>query len=948
MLDSKRINPLAFLLLLGLSLLIGPGPGLAQAQQQKAQAQQGAQQQTAPAAQQAAAPAAQPQSQSPLPPDLAAPVERLTKGIEQAEKAVQQLKELEEELGRLRVDVEGILTESKDKAEELRPRASAIKDQIEKLGPPPAKDAPPESAEIAAERARLNAEAAAVESAIKATELTWVRARQLIVRITELRYSLFTRNLLERQASPLLPDIWRRVSNDAPPVGRRLSYLATDWMSWARQQQQALGLLLVGALITYLLARYVARRATRRPPRDPAPGFVERAVSAAWVAPVRIVPALLAGLVIYAGLDGLDLLYQPWEGLGAGLAKGLLVFVSVGTLLATVFAVREPSWRLFDLSTRSARRVCRILQTLTAVYAIDLALTEMARAFFIPLGLSIVQSLITSLLFVLLLVLLLLTPFQPASSPPEIARPRHEPRWLKLPLWILAAAILAAALTGYMALSRFVAQQIVTSGLVVFITGLLYLAIRSLTREPASPDHPIGQLLERRFGLDYPRRHQLSRLIEICLALVLGLCALPVMMLQWGFSGAEIRDWFRQLFFGLEIGQFRISIARILLGLVLFTALLLATRLFQRWLRDRVLQQPRIDPGIANSIDTVVGYVGIFLAALIAVSYAGLDITNFAIVAGALSVGIGFGLQSIVNNFVSGLILLIERPIKVGDWIVVGNEQGNVRRISVRATEIETFDRASLIVPNSELITGRVLNWTHRNLLGRVVLKIGVDYTADPDKVMQVLLKCAEDHPLILKTPEPKAVFEGFGANSLEFSLRFLLGDLNRSVDVQSQMRIEILRALRAAGIDIPHTQPPAQPVPQDIVLHIGVAYATDPDRVIQILRRCADAHPAVVASPAPKAVFEGVGPSSLDFSLRATIDDPDKSLDVQSELRIAILKAFRAEGIEIPYAQHDVHLRDLDGLRALINRAAEQRRASEGDQAEKPQTAPATPLRNG
>ena len=188
-------------------------------------------------------------------------------------------------------------------------------------------------------------------------------------------------------------------------------------------------------------------------------------------------------------------------------------------------------------------------------------------------------------------------------------------------------------------------------------------------------------------------------------------------MLQWGFSGADIRDWFKSLFFGIEVGQFRISLARILLGIVLFIALLFATRLFQRWLREKALQQTRMDPGIVNSIDTVVGYVGIALAALLAVSYAGLDITNLAIVAGALSVGIGFGLQSIVNNFVSGLILLIERPIKVGDRIVVGDQQGLVRRISVRATEIETFDRASLIVPNSELITGRVLNWTHRNSL---------------------------------------------------------------------------------------------------------------------------------------------------------------------------------------------------------------------------------------
>src|SRR5262249_13921087 len=246
----------------------------------------------------------------------------------------------------------------------------------------------------------------------------------------------------------------------------------------------------------------------------------------------------------------------------------------------------------------------------------------------------------------------------------------------------------------------------------------------------------MGELLEARFGLDAPRRDQLVRLTEFALMLALAIGAIPLLMLQWGFSGADISDWFKALLFGMEIGQFKVSLARILIGIVLFIALLFATRLLQRWLRERAVQQTRLDPSIINSIDAVIGYAGTAIAGLLAVSYAGLDITNLAIVAGALSVGIGFGLQSIVNNFVSGLILLIERPIKVGDWIVLGNEQGNVRRISVRATEIETFDRASLIIPNSELITGRVLNWTHRNSLGRVILRIGVGYDSDPDEVM--------------------------------------------------------------------------------------------------------------------------------------------------------------------------------------------------------------------
>jgi len=223
--------------------------------------------------------------------------------------------------------------------------------------------------------------------------------------------------------------------------------------------------------------------------------------------------------------------------------------------------------------------------------------------------------------------------------------------------------------------------------------------------------------------------------------------------------------------------------------------------LIQRRLRENILIQPRMDPGIANSIDTTVGYAGTGLAAIIAISYAGFDITNLAIVAGALSVGIGFGLQSIVNNFVSGLILLIERPIKVGDWVVVGSEQGTVKRISVRSTEIETFDRASLIVPNSELVTGRVLNWTHRNALGRVVLKFSAGPDADPRRMLAVLNDCANRHPDILREPAPLAVFEGSTPTTTEYSLRVLLPDITHGLRVQSDLRVAIYEALRRSKV---------------------------------------------------------------------------------------------------------------------------------------------------
>ena len=160
-----------------------------------------------------------------------------------------------------------------------------------------------------------------------------------------------------------------------------------------------------------------------------------------------------------------------------------------------------------------------------------------------------------------------------------------------------------------------------------------------------------------------------------------------------------------------------------------------------------------------------------------------------------------------MNNFVSGLILLVERPIKVGDRIVVGDQQGLVRRISVRATEIETFDRASLIVPNSELITGRVLNWTHRDSLGAVNVKVGVGYDSNPEQVLGILKKCADDHIEVLRNPPPLAFFENFGDSALMFNLRISLADIAKAGSVQSDLRVAILKAFREANIEIPFNQ---------------------------------------------------------------------------------------------------------------------------------------------
>lgn len=756
----------------------------------------------------AAAPATPaPQAAPPAPvlsPEVNSTITSIVDKMDGAEKSLSNISSVDTDLGRLRDNIDEVISKTTQTADGLRPRLSDLQAQVKRLGAPPAKDAPPETAAVAAERSRLDTQEAEVSGAIKTLEVTWWRARQAIDKITDLRLKLFVRSLTEQMSSPLFPDFWNDFQKRKAAVQWRLDYNAKDWWNAVSGQKTNALMLLVAVIALYLVLKTFAVRITRyRPgPNATPPTFFQRAASAAWIAPVRAIPGVAAAFLAYAGLEYFGLLYYPTAApVGVALLESSLVFVAVSALIVTVFAPRSHERRLMHLSDRSARRVTRLLVILTLISAIDLFLSKFAQILYLPLSMSVAQSLFTSIAFALVLIGLLLTPFE--SNEMTRTRPvtRSEPLWLKLPLWIAAFSIIGLCLTGYIALGRFLAQQLVMTGVVGLVAMLLYLAIRAFTRGTTTSRGHISELLEERMGFDEVRRKQLGWLTEIVLTFGVALITVPVLLLQWGFSSADIRDWMQRAFFGFEIGSIRISIVRILIGIALFVAVVFVTRMIQRRLRENVLIAPRMDPGIANSIDTAVGYAGTSLAAVVAISYAGFNITNLAIVAGALSVGIGFGLQSIVNNFVSGLILLIERPIKVGDWIVVGSEQGTVRSISVRSTEIETFDRASLIVPNSELITGRVLNWTHRSALGRVVLKFSAGPDIDPRRVLSILGECASRHPTVLREPAPLATFDGYAATSTDYTLRVLVPDITHSLKVQSDLRIAVYEALRRSGI---------------------------------------------------------------------------------------------------------------------------------------------------
>jgi small-conductance mechanosensitive channel len=502
---------------------------------------------------------------------------------------------------------------------------------------------------------------------------------------------------------------------------------------------------------------------------------------------------------------GIFLLFLPVKPLPPTVALLISILVYLGglTVLQALLEPCPPAVYFLAMDPAYARAVSRRIHGLLfLVLALILIYTTGVRS-----ALTLDQwYLIRAVFFIVATAQLVWLVSTLHGAPPPLDKPR-----LRGPIVLLLLAGLVVELLGFRNLSLYLLGGLLGTALLGIGLWLLNSVLQDffdgLDAGRYAWQRRLRDELSLKEGEPVPGLIWLRLLTVLLIWLAFGITAVGL----WGYSEtfwSLVRQGIAE---GFQLGPLRIVPINWVVGIVVFSVLVGLVR----WICNEVLpgwiRQSRIERGAQEAIVTISGYVGIIVAAIIGLSLAGFSFTNLAIIAGALSVGIGFGLQNIVNNFISGIILLFERPIRTGDWVVVGNTEGYVRRISIRSTQIETFDRADVIVPNSELISNQVTNWMLRDPWGRVIVPIGVAYGSDVEKVRELLLQIGREHPLVItdgaRVSPPRVLFRGFGDSALNFELRCFIRNVDQRLVTASDLNFAIEKAFREANIQIPFPQ---------------------------------------------------------------------------------------------------------------------------------------------
>ncbi|MGA0532936.1 DUF3772 domain-containing protein [Hansschlegelia sp. KR7-227] len=741
---------------------------------------------------------------------------------------------------------------------QLQPQLSAADARLAQIGPKPKEGEPAESADVARERDVQAATRQQIDEAIKRGKLIQVEATQVAAKIAERRRAMLADRLFEGSRSLADPRLWADVVREAPNDLNNVGRLAADV---AQTVSRNFGPAQIALAATALLAAAFLLF----PGRRWAAGFGERLViqqapqsrlRRSMVALVRLLVTtltpLLATAALYWALKAAGWMPSKFETLAfmVVLASGFIGFTH--GIMRALLAPYRPSWRIVDLSDAAIAE----MKNQPVWVALGFVAGRLVHHFNEAVGASLPVVIASGGLFALLnaaTFAIALRRIRAAERVEATIRSDHGDAFdrpvlllLRLIAWMAVTASVVSVFVGYVAFAQFLINQVIWIAAVFSLAYLLLMVVDDVLTTGLSAETRVGRSVSGAVGMRPESLEQLGVLLSGAVRIMLIGAAALLVLAPWGLASSDVFGWLRYAITGVQIGDIKVSIPGVLGTLLLVAIGFGVTRLAQRWLDRDLLPKTRMDAGLKASISTGVGYLGGIGVIVLAVTSLGFSLDRLAIVAGALSVGIGFGLQAVISNFVSGVILLAERPIKAGDWIVIGSDEGNVRRISVRSTEIELFDRSTLIVPNSDFITKSVKNVTHGSPVGRVKIDFSVSAAVDPVAVKAVAIETAKANGAILAFPEPQLFLNSFAADQNAFSLFCNVPSPRQAGSVKSDLNFALVKAFAERGVALGG---PAGPTVVDAAERIG-----------EILGRFAkspglhDASDAPLSAPSPTA----------------------------------------------------------------------------------------------
>ena len=712
--------------------------------------------------------------------------------------------------------IRGQLQESRNNHEK---DLNAVNKRIESLGEMP-KDGEEELPHIAQKRKEYNEELIYQKGRVAEADLLIHRSDELTNLISTIRKQALINNLLVYQDPIIYPRNFLRATGEFVNFGFSILKSPITWYNELSSEQKDavnsnvfLVLLMVSAALglgIFLRLKIIQRLGYKRD-IEGIPPYFTKVVAAFFVAcAYGVIPAvLLGGFLLWAihtqiltiGFFGLVL--------SSALYYSLYIFLS-NAATRVVFTPYNPKWRLIAMDDVKAKSITKAFYLSFFLIGICSMFEHIASQSNSSVELLYFISLISTFIKAFCLVRVVKKFFWDDNfsdddmSEDDSVEDSKTQRALRVIFFssILAVSVITISLFGYPRLAEFIINRTLLTILIVVATLILRKAIFELTTRILLLSFWVKKLHLRRQLLQ-----KMDFWIDVIISPIFIILGVLAILTLWGVSTDILLHSIKKLLLGFKIGGVEISLFQIALGIAIFFAALAVVRILRRRLLENILSHVDIEDGIKHSLASGFGFVGFVIAGFIAIAVMGGDLSNVALVAGALSVGIGLGLQDIVNNFVSGIILLFERPIKVGDWVVINGEEGKIKQINIRSTEIETFNRASVIIPNATILSNSLTNLTHENNWMRFKIPVSVAYGSDTQKVKQVLLECATSNKKVLKKPAPYVLFQNFGQSSLDFELRGYSSNIWEGWEIPSELRFEINKRFIEEGIEIPFTQ---------------------------------------------------------------------------------------------------------------------------------------------